>query len=323
MRILKLRFSLAKWKYVIKWYMKALQFSNFIKQWGAFFIISFLGFGTSFYCIKIALLEITALEVATYRVTIASLCLVAIVLIFKIPLPRDMILIARIGLSGIIGIFTPFILVTWAQHHISSSVSGILNSLVPIFTVILSAIFLPGKDLNVRLVCSVILGFFGAILIFIDKLNTQVAMQSILPEMAVISAAFCYAAQGIYAKIYFKNENFIALSTISTTTAGIFLWAVLLLSQDSITFPKQSNTITSLIWMALISTTLSQILLFYLIKSWTPTRVSFIAYIIPIVAMSLGVFALKESLHLSMIIGASIIIFSIVLSNHKIKPRAK
>ncbi|WP_039455129.1 DMT family transporter [Candidatus Jidaibacter acanthamoebae] len=303
--------------------MKGFRISNFYKEWGAFFIISFLGFGTSFFWIKVALRELTALELATYRITIASIALWCITPLFRVKIPTNIKLLAKITFLGVIGTFFPFMLTAWAEVYISSSVAGILNSLTPIFTIILSVFFLPDKELNTKLILSVILGFLGALLIFADKLNVDSEMEMILPELALIFCALCYATQAVYAKIHFKEQNFITLAVLSTTTAAILFWITLLMSQKEITFPQETSTIIAILWMAIVASTISLILLYYLIKSWTPTRVSFITYAVPIIAMFLGVAVLGEQLKAHMIIGAIIIIASIILSNQKLKRKAK
>ena len=303
--------------------MKGFRISNFYKEWGAFFIISFLGFGTSFFWTKVALRELTVLELVTYRVTVASICLWFIMPIFRAKLPKNFNLFTKIAFSGVIGNFLPFMLSAWAIGYISSSVAGILNSLTPIFTVILSVIFLPDKELNTKLILSVITGFMGALLIFANKLNGGGDMGNVLPEIAIIGAALCYAAQGVYTKIYFKEENFITLAVISSTTSAILFWGILLSNQTEISFPQENSTIIAIIWMGIVASTISLVLLYYLLKNWTPTRVSFITYAVPISAMFLGVVVLGEKLKTHMIIGATIIIASIILSNQKLKRKAK
>lgn len=303
--------------------MKGFRISNFYKEWGAFFVISFLGFGTSFFWIKIALRELTALELVTYRMTIASIALWCITPLFRVKIPTNIKMLFKIAFLGVIGTFFPFALTAWAEGYISSSVAGILNSLTPIFTIILSVLFLPDKELNSKLILSVILGFLGALLIFADKLNVDSEMTMILPELALIFCALCYATQAVYAKIHFKEQNFIALAVVSSTSSTILFWITLLLNQDEITVPHEINTIIAILWMAIVASTISLIFLYYLIRNWTPTRVSFITYAVPIIAMFLGVVVLGEQLKGHMIIGAIIIIVSIVLSNQKLRRSAK
>jgi len=300
-------------------YTRIINSYSYFFEWLAFFVISFLGFGTSFYWIKIALNELTALEVVAYRITIGAILLWIFVPLFKVKFITDIKKIGMLCFAGIIGTSCPFILITWSEKFISSGLAGILSSLNPLFTVILSAIFISTNELNRKNVLGVGLGLIGAILISSEHIQLETFITTnLIPQLAVILAAFCYAILSVYVKINFSKDHPLVLSSLSITFAALFLWIIIFITQDNINIPQQTETIIGITWMGGVSTALAQILLYYLIKKWSPTGVSLITYFMPLVAVSLGIIFLDEHLTTYTIIGGSIILFSIFLANQKV-----
>ena len=48
---------------------------------------------------------------------------------------------------AIINITIPFLLITWAEQSVESSLAAILTSPVPLFAIVLSALFLPDEPI--------------------------------------------------------------------------------------------------------------------------------------------------------------------------------
>lgn len=288
------------------------------KEWAAFLIVALFGFGTTFFLIKIALKELSPVEIATYRVTIAALSFWALVPVMKIRLTKDVSTLLKLCFAGMVGIAIPFTLVAKASEIISSGLAGIISSLTPIFTVILSAIFISKAELTKKIFISVVIGFIGVLLILHDGVNyNELSIDKLVAQLFVILASLCYAVLGVFIKVKLQKHNPITISLYSLTFASIYLWIVLIITQPELRFPRNSSTIISLLWMGTISSALAQCLIYYLMQSWSAIRVSLISYVIPIIATIMGVLFLDEKLSTLTVIGGIMIIFSIFIVNIK------
>src|SRR5690554_1104216 len=107
-------------------------------------IVLALTWGSSFIMIKKSLLEFSPYEIGSLRVLISGIILSFI----GIPVIRKMSKksIFYVALAGLFGNFLPLYLFPMAQTHISSSLAGVLDSLVPIFVLVIGFIFLRRKN---------------------------------------------------------------------------------------------------------------------------------------------------------------------------------
>ena len=96
--------------------------------------------GTSFILMKKGLVALSPGEVAALRVTVAGILLLPIA-ILKVREVKPFQL-GNLFLSGLLGVFIPAFLFTTAQQHTDSSVAGILNTLSPLWTMIMGGHFL-------------------------------------------------------------------------------------------------------------------------------------------------------------------------------------
>jgi drug/metabolite transporter (DMT)-like permease len=121
-----------------------------ITEWAAFFILSVLSFGSSFFWIKLALQDLTPLELVTYRCLIAALFLWSCVWWFKIPFPKTFTKNLQICFAAILGGALPNTLIAWGMIFIDSSVASILVALSPLFTILIGFFTAVRSEITVR-----------------------------------------------------------------------------------------------------------------------------------------------------------------------------
>lgn len=131
-------------------------------NWGIFLALSVI-WGSSFILIKVGLQTLSAYQVAALRLLSAGLILlpVSIRQIKKLPKAK----IPLIILSGLLGSFFPAFLFCLAETKIDSSLTGILNALTPIFTIITGVLFFR-STIHWRKALGVMIGFGGLCLLF-------------------------------------------------------------------------------------------------------------------------------------------------------------
>ena len=101
--------------------------------------------GGSFLAIRTALDEITFLASVSHRVLWAALVLWAIVLIRRLPIPRDPKLWGAFLIMGLLNNVLPFSLMAWGQLHIETGLTAILNAATAIWGVLVAALVFPDE----------------------------------------------------------------------------------------------------------------------------------------------------------------------------------
>ena len=122
--------------------------------------------GSSFLLMLIGLEKLNAWQVAAIRLFSAGVILLPFAWKVMQRIPKEKI--SFIILSGFLGSFFPAFLFCLAETKLDSSFAGTLNSLTPIFVLIVGASFFQLK-VNRRQVLGILISFTGSILLFLSK----------------------------------------------------------------------------------------------------------------------------------------------------------
>jgi len=111
-------------------------------NWGIFILLSII-WGSSFLLMKIGMqagsVQLSPYQVASLRMVFAGIVLVPFAFKALKQIPKNKL--GLVILSGIIGSFIPAYLFCIAETKIDSALAGILNSLTPLFTIIVGMVF--------------------------------------------------------------------------------------------------------------------------------------------------------------------------------------
>jgi drug/metabolite transporter (DMT)-like permease len=272
--------------------------------------------GSSFILIKRGLEFFSSTEVGALRINITFLVLspIAFTRFRKLKL-RDW---KYLTLVGIIGSGFPAFLFAKAQTGIDSSLAGILNSLTPLFTMIIGLSFfsLKTKWFNIA---GVLIGLAGAIgLISISggksfEFNFQYALY-------IIIATVCYATNVNVVKFKLKEIDALTITAFSFFTIGFPVLLYLLIFTDFtrqiITEPEALTGLGYISILAVIGTGLALIAFNKLVKLASPVFASSVTYLIPVVAVTWGAIDGERMSALSYLYMA-VILFGIFLVNKK------
>ena len=254
-------------------------------QWIALFVLALI-WGSSFILMKKGLASFSSSQVASIRIF-------ASFMFFSPFFLKNLKLINRKNLKsllivGFLGSAIPAFLFTKAQTVIESSLAGILNSLTPMFTLIIGWLFYK-SSINLRKITGILLGLFGAIGLIYNGLNVFNSIN--IYSLLVVLATICYGITANEIKTNLKEMDGVKITMLGFLFTGPFAGIYLLFSK----FPNadvDKNIYTNLgfvLILALFGTVLALILFNNLIKH-TPLLFSVsVTYLIPIIAIMWGV----------------------------------
>lgn len=269
--------------------------------------------GSSFILMKKGLEEYNHTTVAALRVTIASIFLLPFA--FKYFASIEKKHWKYIIISGILGNGIPAFLFTLAQTKIPSSISGILNSLTPIFALIIGGLIFKRKT-NHSNIAGVLIGLSGAIgLILSEGINLKNSNLSY--SIFIIIATICYAFTVNIIKTYLKEVNSIAITALAFLSIGPITMIYLIFGTSF--FKNLGHTVSFLPLfqisiLAIVGTALSVILFNILIKKVSTLFATSVTYLIPAFAIIWGVID-GESITFIHIICLSITLLGIYFIN--------
>lgn len=285
------------------------------KDWLAFIGLS-LAWGSSFFWIKIAVQEIGPFLLVALRVLFGILGLITVYLIRKPELPKNPALIRNLLILGITNTALPFALISWAEQHIDSAVASILNSSVPLFTMVIAHFVLSDDKMTRRRVFGLLLGFLGVVLLVIRDTSGELNLD-LLAQGAMILAVIFYAGSSVFARRNTQGASPIVNALIPLFSADAIIWATAFAVESPIHLPQLPLTWVALLWLGLIGSCAAYLFYYYLIHAVGPTRATMVTYTFPVVGVALGVLFLHERLDPYLIVGAALILGSLLIVNRK------
>lgn len=269
-----------------------IDMENHLKQQWISWLILFslmLTWGSSFILMKRALLSFSGTEVGLLR----------IVLTFLFLLPFSFKYIGKIDrkyfwpllISGIIGSVLPAILFAIAETRIESGLAGTLNSLTPLFTLLLGLAFFGFKTRWIN-VLGVFIGLAGAAGLMISSSGNHLGGEFWYSFLVVI-ASVCYAINVNLVKRYFSGLNSMEITVMTFFYIGIptLIWVLFFTRIPNLlwTHPDVWEGMGYLAILSVVGTGLALIAFNKLIKMSSPVFASSVTYVIPIVAIMWGI----------------------------------
>lgn len=273
--------------------------------------------GTSFILIKQGLKIFSPDEVGAIRVAAASLCLMPIALFQLRGLQAKQYL--RLLASGLLGIFIPAFLFAIAQTRIESSVAGILNTLTPIFTLVIGAIVFQQRFRMISII-GIFVGFMGTAILILTRSGTDLSGGFNPYALLIVVACVCYASNLNLIKYTIPELKAITITSVSVFLIGpialIYLFFFTHFSEKVIAGNGSFQALAFVVLLGLMGTAIATILFNRLLKISTPLFTSSVTYLIPIVAVVWGLID-HEKLMPGHFVGMAAIIGGVYLANRR------
>lgn len=286
-------------------------------KWIYLLILSII-WGSSFILIKKALLGLTAYQLGALRTIITGLILLSVGFYKLKEIPKDKW--KWLLISGLLGSFIPAFFFAIAETEIDSAVTSILNSLVPLNTILLGfAVFKIAS--TKRQILGVIIGFIGTA-ILISKGAELNPNQNYLYAFFVIASTLMYAANVNIIKRYLQNVKPLSIAAGNYVFIIVPAFIILLFTNffTDETF-HHPHFVSSLIFVTILSvfgTALAKVVFNKLVQISTPVFASSVTYIMPIIALIWGVLD-GESFSFIQGMAAILILVGVYLANKRNK----
>ncbi len=256
-------------------------------QWIVLVTLAFI-WGTSFILMKKALRSYTYNQVAGFRVFISFIVLLPLAIKRLKHVRRRHI--KSLLIVGFIGNAIPAFLFTKAQTQISSSLAGMLNTIVPFFTLIIGMLIYKSYARFMQII-GIIVGLMGAVGLIFQDVST-LTIGNNLYAFFVVVATVCYAFNLNEIKFRLQELNGVTVTSIAFMfvgpVAGIYLLSTNL--SQSFSTPDAILNFGYAATLALFGSVIAVVGFNTLIKYTSPLFAASVTYIIPIFAIFWGIF---------------------------------
>ena len=285
-----------------------------MKKWIYLIILSII-WGSSFILIKKALIGLTPVQLGSLRIIFSSIILFSFAWnTLKIISNKEW---KWIIISAFLGSFFPAFLFAFAETEIDSSIASVLNSLVPLNTVIIGAIVFKIASSKKQII-GVIVGFIGTYLL-IDRGIQLNPDQNYLYAGLVILCSFLY---GFNVNIIKKYLNDVPAVTIAAGHFSvIFIPAIIIFllsgfNSDQIHDPNTMRSIGYVLILSIFGTALAKVLFNKLVQMSTAVFASSVTYSLLIVSLFWGILD-GELFSFNQLMATMLIVLGVLLSSRK------
>jgi drug/metabolite transporter (DMT)-like permease len=269
--------------------------------------------GIPYLFIKVAVEDLSPAAVVFGRTALAALLLVPIAAargMLRPLLPRWRWLLAFAAFE----VAAPFLLLTYAEQRISSSLTGLLVAAVPLLGLMFGRLMGLADPIDARRLLGLIVGVLGVgVLVGVD-----LHADSWTAAVAVLFAAAGYAIGPIVA-----DQRLAGLPSLGVSAVAMGVTAVAYLPFALLTRPADLRSALASSWWAvavlgIVCSAFAFLVFFALIAEVGPTRATVITYVNPAVALLLGVLILGEPLTLGLLIGFPLVLLGSALATRRV-----
>jgi drug/metabolite transporter (DMT)-like permease len=279
-------------------------------------IVLSLIWGTSFILIKQGLKVFSPEEVGSLRVAAAAVFLLPFALIRWKELKKGDHL--KLFFSGMMAIFIPAFLFALAQTKLQSSVTGILNTLSPIWAMVMGVLFFNQRFRGMA-VFGLLVSFGGAIILALARAEGAIGGFNAYALLVVLACAL-YGANVNFIKFKVQGIGSLTITSVSLLLLWpfslVYLFGFTDFTQKLATIPGAWQAMGFIVILALMSTAVANLIFNKLLQISTPLFASSVTYIMPVVSVMWGVLD-GEKLYLGHFIGMVAILGGVYLANRK------
>jgi drug/metabolite transporter (DMT)-like permease len=285
------------------------------RGWALFVALSII-WGIPYLFIKIAVEDLSPAAVVFARTLLAALLL--------LPLAAARGQLRALApawpwllLFALLEVCAPFGLLTVAEQHISSSLTGLLVAAVPLIQAVFSRVLGIADRIDGRRLVGLLVGFAGvAALVGID-----VRGGSLLASGAVLLAAACYASGPLVASLKLSHLPSLAVSAVAMGLSALAYAPFAAVSQDGVA-GVGAPAWAAVAVLGVLCSAVAFLVFFALLAEVGPSRTTVITYVNPAVAVLLGVLTLGEPVTAGLVVGFPLVLLGSYLATRRSVPAA-
>ena len=285
------------------------------RVWIAFLLLS-LTWGSSYLFIRVGLRGLSPLALVSLRLIVGAAALGLFVALRRqdVRLSRRQLLLAATIATTNSAI--PFLLISWGEETVPSGLTSVLNSTVPIFSVLIAGAVLHDEPITAPRLGGVAIGFGGVLILLSRDLTHGVIHWSTLAgQGAVVLASLCYAVSAVLARRTLRGVSSMAIAVYTVSIAAAETLLLSLVFSPPPIFSLRPSALFAVLWLGLLGSAFAYLLYYFILEQWGASRTTLVTYMIPVVGLTLGSLFLNEALDWRILAGSVLVICGVALAS--------
>jgi drug/metabolite transporter (DMT)-like permease len=278
--------------------------------------------GCSFLLIKVALEGVSATQVVLGRIVLGAVAILAWVVVRREPLPRQPVVWLHAAVMGVVSNVVPFLGFAWGEDNgATSGLAGIYNATTPLWTLVFAILALPSERPTRARLTGLVMGFAGVLVVLAPWRSMHGA--GLAGQLACLGAGACYGVAFVYTRRFLTGRaEPLGLAAAQLTCAAVEIGLIApFVATGHVSLPPR-------VWLSVLAlgaagTGIAYVIYYGLVRDVGATTASTVTYVVPLVAVTLGVIALGESLRWNDFAGALIVLAGILVAEGRLRRRSR
>lgn len=256
-------------------------------------------------------------QVAIVRLGLGAAVLVAVALARGDGLPHNPTVWLHLGVAALVGNVGPYLLFAYAEQRIDSSIAGLINATTPLWTVLIAVAVRHEARPDLGKMVGTAVGFAGALLIFSPWGHGS--------EVLSWSGAECLLAATCYGVTFVYMAHFLAPTRLSplTLSAGQLVVSSVLVTLTLPVLGRHAvhlhpSAVAGVLVLGVLGSGVAYLVNYALIAESGASATALVTYLMPVVAVALGVAVLSEQLQFHVVLGAAIVLAGVAATRREL-----
>jgi drug/metabolite transporter (DMT)-like permease len=250
------------------------------------------------------------------RFTIASLALLLVGWVARVPLGRTARERRLWVVNAVLTFSTSYGIVYWSEQWVPSGLTAVLFATYPLFVAILAHFALPSERLTPKASVGILLGFSGAAVIFSEDLALLGGPRVALASAVVLISPLVSAVASVAVKRWGEGIHPISLTAVPMGITGLVMGGVAAATERGRPLVWSGSSVGALLYLAFFGSAVTFSLYYWLLSHVRATRLSLVAYTIPVVAVGIGIVFMGEALSGRVLAGSALVLGGVALAVH-------
>jgi drug/metabolite transporter (DMT)-like permease len=200
----------------------------------------------------------------------------------------------------------------WAEQYVPSGITSVLEATLPLFTVVLEVFVFRQQRFRWRVVLALLAGFCG---VAVMLLKTGEGGLKLWPCLAVLGGSLAWSTGSVLTRSLPLPKSRLVTAGAEMMLGGSGLLALSAVTGELHPFPTiPMRAAVALVYLISAGSLVGYTAFVWLLGRMPASRVASHAYVNPIVAITLGYFLASEEITLRTLVGAVLVVSSVVLT---------
>ena len=273
--------------------------------------------GWSFLLIKVAVAGMSPATMACLRIGLGAVALLVVCRVSHRRLPTDAATWGHFAVMGLLYGALPFTLLGWGEQRTTSALAAVSQADAPLFTALFVALLL-GERLHRPQAIGLVVGLIG-VAIGAGVAVGDLARSSTIGSLAEAISGASYAMAFTYARRYLARVDPIVAATGQLLTGFVIALPLAVVTTASSGLSLTPTRTAAILILGVVSTGIAYAINYASIAAIGPTKASMVTYVVPVVAVIVGIVGLGEPFQIRVIVGGLVIALGIALVQDRLR----